>query len=299
MLCELPKMTYFKEVRMSYQSISSTEVEAIEHLITFALAEDIGVFDSTSLLTIPEDAEVSFAIRAREPMVLCGMEVASRVFDRVATGVHKYLYYNEGSWIKSGDVLLGGHGNARVVFAAERVALNLLRQTCGVATLTRQFVEKISRTNAKILDTRKTIPGLRALQKYAVRVGGGVNHRYRLDDGILIKDNHIQVCGSVAEALRRVKRSAPESVRVEVECDTLAQVGEALEGRADIILLDNMSVEELKKAVALVDGKAKLEASGNISLETVLAVAQTGVDYISVGMLTHSPLLVDIGLDLD
>lgn len=284
---------------MSPQSISPLEAEAIDHLITFALAEDIGVFDSTSVLTIPEEAEISFAIRAREPMVLCGAEIASRVFDKVALGIHKYMYHEEGGWIKAGDILLGGQGNARVIFAAERVVLNLLRQTCGVATFTRQLVEKISGTKAKILDTRKTIPGLRALQKYAVRVGGGVNHRYRLDDGILIKDNHIHVCGSVAEALRRVRSNAPESVRVEVECDTLSQVQEALEGKADIILLDNMTTQQLKEAVALVQGRALLEASGNISLETVLPVAQTGVDYISVGKLTHSPLSVDIGLDLD
>jgi nicotinate-nucleotide pyrophosphorylase (carboxylating) len=268
-------------------------------LIQAALAEDIGAFDVTSVITIPEEVEISFAIKARQQMVVCGIELASRVFDNVAPGIHKYVYHAEGSWIKPGDVILGGHGNARAIFAAERVALNLLRHTCGVATVTQLFVKKIEGTKAKILDTRKTIPGLRSIQKYAVRVGGGMNHRFRLDDRILIKDNHISVCGSVTEALHRAKKSVSSSARIEVECDTLPQVQEAIEGEAGIILLDNMDIAQLKEAVALVNGRAVLEASGNVSLENVLEIAKTGVDYISVGMITHSTPNVDIGLDLE
>ena len=284
---------------MNAQIIPPPKDDIIDSLITMALAEDVGAFDITSALTVPEDAEISFAITARQDMVLCGVEIASKVFDAVAMGIHKYVYHTEGSWIKPGDILLGGQGSARVIFAAERVALNLLRQTCGVATITRNLVDRVAGTKAKILDTRKTIPGLRELQKYAVRVGGGVNHRYRLDDGILIKDNHISVCGSVTEAMHRARNQAPESVRIEIECDTLAQVQEAVDAKADIILLDNMTLDQLSEAVALVNGRALLEASGNISLDTVRAVAQTGVDHISVGMITHSPPNVDIGLDLE
>jgi nicotinate-nucleotide pyrophosphorylase (carboxylating) len=284
---------------MKIETIAPPLAQEVDRIIETALIEDVGAFDVTSLLTITEDAEITFAIKARQKMIICGTEIAAKVFDKVTHGIHKYIYHAEGSWINPGDIILSGQGNARAIFAAERVALNLLRHTCGVATITRQFVDKIADTNTKILDTRKTIPGLREIQKYAVRVGGGTNHRYRLDDGVLIKDNHISVCGSVTEALKRAKSATPAPTRIEIECDTLAQVKEAIEGNADIILLDNMSVSQLQEAVALVRGQALLEASGNMNLENVKEVAQSGVDFISVGAITHSTPNVDIGLDLD
>lgn len=284
---------------MQFEGIAPAKIEEVDRIIDNALVEDVGSFDVTSMLTIPETVETSFSIKARQKMVVCGAEIAARVFDKVMSGIHKYTYHQEGDWIYPGDIILSGQGNARAIFAAERVALNLLRHTCGVATITRTFVDEIADTKAKILDTRKTIPGLREIQKYAVRVGGGTNHRYRLDDGILIKDNHISVCGSVTEALTRAKKALSKPMRIEIECDTLSQVREAIEGKADIILLDNMNIGQLKEAVALVKGRAILEASGNVSLDNVKEIALTGVDFISVGAITHSTPNVDIGLDLD
>jgi nicotinate-nucleotide pyrophosphorylase (carboxylating) len=272
---------------------------AIDQIIALALAEDIGTGDITSNITIPADKTAEFVINAREEMVICGVDVACRVFKTVNKDIKLTRHFKDGDIAKAGDDIISGSGNACAILAAERVALNLLRQMSGVATHTRKFVEAVAGTKAKILDTRKTIPGLRYLQKYAVKTGGGQNHRYCLDDMILIKDNHISVCGGILPALKKAKEQAPKGMKIEVECDTLEQVEQAVEGQADIILLDNMDIATLKQAIALVDGKIPLEASGNINLKTVAEIAKTGVDFISAGILTHSALSVDIGLDID
>ena len=189
------------------------------------------------------------------------------------------------------------NGSARSILAAERVALNLLQRMCGIATETAKYVEAVKETHCKILDTRKTMPGLRALDKYAVLCGGGQNHRMRLDDAVLIKDNHIAIVGSLREAVLAAKAGVPTTMQIEVECDTLEQVSEALEAGAQMLLLDNMSLDDLREAVTLAKGKARCEASGGVTLKTVTAIAETGVDYISVGALTHSVRAADIGLD--
>lgn len=275
------------------------DIKELDRIIEMSLTEDIGRGDITSNITIPADMETEFFVRAREEMVICGLDVAYRIFDHFDDDVLLTSGFSDGDIAAAGDVIISGRGNALVVMAAERVMLNLLRHMCGVATLTKKFVDEVAGTKAKILDTRKTIPGLRSLQKYAVTVGGGHNHRFCLDDGILIKDNHISVCGGIGEALLKARQAAPSLTKIEVECDTLEQVQEAFEHGADIILLDNMDIETLKKAVAMVEGKVPLEASGNVNLNTVRAIAETGVDFISAGMLTHSPFSVDIGLDID
>lgn len=280
-------------------SVIMNQIE-IEQIIDFALIEDLGAGDITSTVTIAENSKAKFTIRAREEMVVCGTEVAAMVFDKIESQgkVITEIKIKDGNIAKAGDTLLSGHGDARGIMAGERVALNLLRQMCGVATVTREFVNKISGTKAKLLDTRKTIPGLRAVQKYAVTVGGGYNHRFGLYDGILIKDNHIVICGSVSEALKRAKAHAPEGFKIEVECDTINQVQEAIAGGVDIILLDNMSNTQLREAVAIVNGKIPLEASGGVNINTIRSIAETGVDYISVGSITNTPANVDIGLDM-
>jgi nicotinate-nucleotide pyrophosphorylase (carboxylating) len=203
----------------------------------------------------------------------------------------------DGQAVPAGTALARVSGNARAILAAERTALNLLGRLCGVATLTQDFVDAISGTKAKITDTRKTTPGLRALEKYAVRCGGGVNHRFGLDDAILIKDNHVAACGSVGEAVRRAKAYAGHLVKVEVEVDSLLQLREALAHDPDVIMLDNFGLEDMREAVKLVGGRVTLEASGGVNLETVREIAETGVDVISIGALTHSARVVDIGLD--
>lgn len=264
-----------------------------------ALAEDIGQGDITSTLTIPEDATAQFTIGAREPLIACGIGLAIQVFEMVDSGLKLTAKAKDGDRLNAGDILIEGSGSARAVLAAERTALNLLMHLSGVATLTAKYVDAIQGSSAKVLDTRKTLPGMRALQKYAVKMGGGQNHRMRLDDAILIKDNHIELSGGdITKAITLAKSGAPAGMIVEVECDTLEQAKAAIAANADILLLDNMSNEQLASAVAMNADKAKLEASGNVNLETIRGIAKTGVDYISIGRLTHSAPSVDIGLDM-
>lgn len=262
-----------------------------------ALNEDIGHGDITSEAIIPEHAEVTMRLVAREPLAVCGMEVARLVFAAVDPMIDCDVRVADGQSIAQGEVMASVFGPARGILAAERVALNLLQRMCGVATQTATFVKAVEGTGARILDTRKTVPGLRVLDKYAVRCGGGHNHRLRLDDAILIKDNHIAIVGSLSEAVTRAKRNSPATARIEVECDSLAQVEEALAAGADMVLLDNMEIAALQQAVALAKGRALCEASGNMMVDNVRSVAQTGVDFISVGRLTHSVMAADIGLD--
>ena len=273
----------------------------IERIIDIALIEDVGNGDVTSTITIPEGSTARFLIRAREEMVVCGSKISASVFSKIESKgqVSVEVKIKDGEFAKAGDVIIAGQGDARGIMAGERVALNLLRQMCGVATITRQFVNEIKHTKAKLLDTRKTIPGLRVLQKYAVTAGGGHNHRFGLYDGILIKDNHIAICGGIENALKMARSQAPEGFKVEIECDTIEQVKDSLKFSADIILLDNMSLAQLAEAVKIVGGKIPLEASGGVNLKTIRGIAQTGVDFISVGSITNNPANVDIGLDME
>ena len=269
----------------------------VEELIDSALAEDIGFGDLTSELVIPADARAELALSARQDFVLAGLEVAAQIFRRRAPECVVELRVKEGDRVKAGAVMGKVTGPARALLAVERTALNFLQHLSGIATLTAQYVERIAGTRAVLIDTRKTTPGLRALEKHAAQLGGARNHRLRLDDGVLIKDNHISVCGSITAAVQRARAGTPVLTKIEVECDTLAQVKEALVSGADMILLDNMSLEEMRDAVALSAGRVPLEASGGVRLETVRAIAETGVDFISVGRITQSAPAVDIGLD--
>lgn len=271
--------------------------EDIQRIVLTALAEDIGHGDITSNAIIPEHTETTMRFVAREPLAVAGLEIISQVFLAIDPIIDFDPRTADGSKVETGGVLASVFGSARSILAAERVALNLLQRMCGIATETARYVEVIAGTQAKILDTRKTVPGLRALDKYAVRCGGGFNHRMRLDDAILIKDNHIAIVGTIGEAVKLARQNSPATARLEAECDRLDQVHEALAAGADILLLDNMDNDTMKQAVALAKGKALCEASGNVTLETVRAIAETGVDFISVGRLTHSVRAVDIGLD--
>jgi len=269
----------------------------VDHFVREVLAEDLGEGgDVTSRVTIPEDARFSAEIAARQPIVVAGLELAAAFFHELDPDVLIATVPADGDRIEPGAVLIRIKGNARAMLAAERSALNTLQHLSGIATLTRRYVDAIEGTGATLLDTRKTIPGLRALEKYATRMGGAENHRMRLDDGILIKDNHVAVCGGVAEAVRRA-RSAGTPLQIQVEVDSIEQIEPALEAGADRLLLDNMDPPTLRRAVELVAGRVRLEASGGVRLENIRAIAETGVDYISVGRITQSAPAVDIGMD--
>ncbi len=261
------------------------------------LAEDLGSGgDVTSLATISPGAQFSAEMNAREPISVAGLEIAAALFRALDPGVAAEMLVRDGERVAAGTALMRLNGDARAMLAAERSALNTLQHLSGIATLTRRYVDAIEGTGAILLDTRKTIPGLRVLDKYAARMGGAHNHRMRLDDGVLIKDNHVALCGGVAEAVRRAK-SAGTGLEVQVEVDRIDQIEPALAAGADRLLLDNMPVPLLREAVALVAGRVPLEASGGVSLDTIRAIAETGVDYISVGRITQSASAVDIGLD--
>ena len=268
----------------------------IDSLIRKALEEDIGRGDITSRITIPANTQSCFQIKTKQDMVVCGGEIAAKVFDYFSPEIEYSVSCTDGDVVQSNTVLFHGKGNVHAILAAERTALNLFAHLCGIATYTKCFVDAIHQSRAKIVDTRKTLPGLRFLQKYAVIQGGGYNHRFALDDGVLIKDNHIAACGGIAQALIVAKRHTPSLTRIEVECSTLQQVEEALTHGAELILLDNMNIPLLKSAVHLVQGQALLEASGNVTLDRVSAIADTGVDFISVGALTHSSPQADLTL---
>jgi nicotinate-nucleotide pyrophosphorylase (carboxylating) len=270
----------------------------LEPLIRAALAEDLGrAGDLTTELTIPAGTRARALLRARQAGRVAGLDAALLAFRLLDPSLRIEVCRPDGADAAPGDTLALVEGEARPILAAERTALNLLTRLCGVATATREAVARIRGTRARIACTRKTMPGLRALEKQAVRLGGGMNHRFGLADGILIKDNHIVAAGGVAAAVRTARASAPHSLRIEVETETLAEVREALAAGADAILLDNMPPERLREAVEVVGGRAITEASGGITLATVRAVAQTGVDLISVGALTHSAPSLDLGLD--
>ena len=269
-----------------------------ERLVRAALEEDRAFDDVTTLTVVPQSARARAAMVARSAGVIAGLPLAARVFEMLDGDTRCRVLVSDGARVSAGTSVLEVDGCARAVLSAERVALNFAQRLSGIATLTASYVDAVRGTRAKILDTRKTTPGLRALEKYAVRCGGGQNHRGDLASAVLIKDNHLEsVGGDIAIAVHRARAGAPKGIQVEVECDTREQVGRALEAGADVILLDNMSTAEMHVCVEMVKGAAIVEASGGITLETVRAVAETGVDWISVGALTHSVPALDLALD--
>ncbi|MCL2392348.1 MAG: carboxylating nicotinate-nucleotide diphosphorylase [Oscillospiraceae bacterium] len=266
-----------------------------EFLLT-SLREDIGTGDVTTNSCVPEDAVSSGVFRAKEPGIICGIGIAARVFELVDSCIKVTPKVNDGEPVKTGDIIAEISGKSRSILTAERTALNLLQHMSGVATKTAEAVKSISGTHAKIVDTRKIMPNLRVLDKYAVRMGGGSNHRFNLSDGVLIKDNHISAAGGITNAVRLARSSCPQTLKIEVETESLEQVNEAIDAGADIIMLDNMPPKLMAQAVQLIAGRALTEASGNMGERDLRAVAQTGVDFISIGALTHSVKALDISL---
>jgi nicotinate-nucleotide pyrophosphorylase (carboxylating) len=279
-------------------NLTASEIRAA---VKAAVAEDIGGGDVTTHATVPKMLVFKTVMRAREPLVVAGLDFAKKAFLQLSSSVKIEFLVHDGMHVGRGENLLRISGSARAILSAERVALNFVQRLSGVATLTSQFVEAVKGTRAQILDTRKTTPGWRRFEKYAVACGGGKNHRLGLFDMILIKDNHLAALrnekpNAIAAAVLRARKKFPK-LKVEVEADTLKQVEQAVAVRADFILLDNMDLKQLHQAVKIVNGRAKTEASGGVNLQTVRAIAGTGVDFISVGALTHSARAVDIGLD--
>ena len=269
----------------------------LDEFVSRVLAEDLGKGgDVTSNATIAADARFTAEMSSRQEIVVAGLEIAAAFFRKLDWSIHIEQLSNDADRVGVGAALMRLSGNARALLTAERSALNTLQHLSGIATLTRQYVDAIAGTGAVLIDTRKTIPGLRLLEKYAVRMGGAENHRMRLDDGVLIKDNHVAVCGGVAEAVRRAK-AANTGLQVQVEVDRLDQIEPALDAGAGRLLLDNMDPAMLREAVHLVGGRVPLEASGGVTLETIRFLAETGVNFISVGRITQSAPAVDIGLD--
>ncbi len=267
-------------------------------LIAAWLAEDIGRGDITTEFLIPPGARARFAVNTRQEITVCGIGMAMEVFAQHVPECETEILLPDGSRAGPGAALARIAGPARGLLTAERTALNLLQFLTGIATLTAAYARMVEGTGATLIDTRKTIPGLRALSKYAACVGGARNHRIRLDDGLMLKDNHIAVCGSIAAAVARARALTPALTKIEVECDRLDQVAEAADAAADVIMLDNMDAASMREAAALVAGRAQLEASGGITLETIREKAESGVDFISVGRMTQSAPAADIGLDV-
>jgi nicotinate-nucleotide pyrophosphorylase (carboxylating) len=272
----------------------------VEEAVRAALAEDLGrAGDVTTQATIPASAQARAAIVARESGIVAGLPVARAAFALLDRQIVFEAQARDGARVESGTRIALVSGSARAILAAERVALNFLGRLSGVATLTARYVGAVAGASARICDTRKTTPLLRALEKYAVRCGGGVNHRFGLDDAVLIKDNHVAVAGGVVPALRAAKANVGHLVKIEIEVDTLEQLREVLDEGADAVLLDNMTLDDLRSAVALIDGRIICEASGGVTLSSVAEIAKTGVDLISVGALTHSAPVLDVGLDIE
>ncbi|MFQ5786382.1 MAG: carboxylating nicotinate-nucleotide diphosphorylase [Thermodesulfobacteriota bacterium] len=270
----------------------------IDSIIENALVEDIGSRDLTTDLLFPEDSKCNAIIQAKEDGILAGLPIAKMVFRRLKKDISWVENKRDGESISKYDILVEIHGSKKAVLTGERVALNFVQRLSGIATLTSKFVKAVEGLSVKITDTRKTVPGLRILDKYAVCIGGGYNHRLGLYDGVLIKDNHIKLIGSISEAVKVIKGKPGVPLQIEVETSTLNEVREALIAGADIIMLDNMPLKTMKKSVEMIEGKALIEASGGITLRNVRKVAETGVNIISIGSLTHSPKALDIGLYL-
>jgi len=275
------------------------EEDKIKEIIAAALQEDIGRGDITSLATIPLDKTYEGIFRAKERCVVAGLEAAGKVFKTLDNSIIFEPIAKEGDWVGQGDALAVIRGNGQKILTGERTALNILQRMSGIATMTRRFVDAVSKTKAVILDTRKTVPGLRIIDKMAVRMGGGQNHRFGLHDMFLIKDNHIVAAGSITKAFENAQAANRDNLLIEIEVGNMEELKEALDLRPSRIMLDNMDVELMRWAVELAGGRVPLEASGNINIDNVAAVAATGVDYISIGALTHSVKAADINLKID
>jgi nicotinate-nucleotide pyrophosphorylase (carboxylating) len=271
----------------------------IDAIIQNALREDIHTGDLTTQAVVPEPRTATARLVAKEPLTVAGVDVAARVFTLLDPAIAFDSCCRDGQSMEQGAILARITGDAALLLQGERVALNLLQRMSGIATLTARYVQAVVGTKARIVDTRKTTPGLRILEKYAVRIGGGINHRTGLYDGILIKENHITAAGGISEAIRRARAYIPHTLKIEIETETVEQVQEALAAGADIIMLDNMDCMTMRHCVALIEGRALVEASGGVNLDTVRAIAETGVDIISIGALTHSPRAMDISMLLD
>lgn len=273
------------------------DLRKIQQLIDLWLDEDVNYYDLTAKIMINDDAQARFGMNAREDIVLSGIKLAEMVFRRMDPDCTFETHRKDGDAIEAGENFAVVTGNAQALLTAERVALNLVQRMCGIAGLTAQYVKEIEGTGAKLLDSRKTTPGLRMIEKYAVVCGGGRSHRLGLDNGIMLKDNHIAVAGGIKAAVARAKEFAPMLTKIEVECDRLDQVEEALAAGVDVIMLDNMSNADMTTAVKLANKRIPLECSGGVRLDTIRAKAETGVDFVSVGRITQSATCVDIGLD--
>lgn len=274
--------------------------ELIKEIIRLSIFEDRGHADITSFLVVPEDLEATAHIVAKEGFILAGIPFVKEVFAAIDPSINIKVFFEEGSAIKKGDIIAEVSGNARGLLSGERIALNILQRICGIATLTNSYVNKLNGLHSKIADTRKTTPGIRFMEKYGVKIGGGINHRFGLYDGILIKDNHIKIAGSISKAITLAKR-AHCLLKIEVEVKSLSEFKEALHLEPDVIMLDNMSIDDMEKAVKIRNSKnykILLEASGNVNLENVRDIAKTGVDIISIGALTHSARAVDISMKI-
>ncbi len=271
----------------------------VDEIIKTALLEDINYLDTTTDYLIDEEQENTARFLAKSSGVLCGIDIALRVFELLQpSGFEAKVYKHDGDLLEKGDIIAEIKGKTRTILKGERTALNLIQHMSGVATATKTAVDIVRGTNASIADTRKTLPGLRPLQKYAVTVGGGRNHRYNLSDAAMLKDNHVDASGGIAPAVAKLKSKLGHMTKIELEVRNLDELGQALEAGVDVIMLDNMSIEEMREAVEITNGRALLEASGNITSETLRAIAKTGVDIISMGALTHSVKAFDISLKI-
>lgn len=268
----------------------------IKDIVKRALLEDIGTGDITTISTVPEDKQITGSFLAKEDGILCGLGVVRAVFAEVDKSVSLITAFKDGDTLKKGEVFAKVKGNARSILSGERVALNFMQRMSGIATYANKIQGELAGYKTKILDTRKTTPGLRVIEKYAVRVGGAYNHRYNLSDGVLIKDNHIEASGSITAAVNNAREVIPHTLKIEVEVKNFDEVKEALSVGADILMLDNMSVEEMAEAIKIIDSRALVEASGNMDQKPIAEVAAAGVDFISLGALTHSVKALDISL---
>lgn len=271
----------------------------IDNIINIAIKEDINYLDVTTDYLIPQGHTSNAYYVAKDTGILCGIEIAKRVFEIVGGDIEFEILIQDGAEVHKGDIIARMKGNTATLLKGERTALNILQHMSGIATATNKCVKLVEGTNAQITDTRKTLPGLRNLQKYAVTVGGGKNHRYNLSDGAMLKDNHIDAYGGITPAVQELRKKIGHMIKIEVEVRTMDELKEALSAGADVIMLDNMSCEEMTKCVEFVNGRAKLEASGNVTEETIRGVAETGVDIISLGALTHSVKCFDISMRID
>lgn len=273
-------------------------IQELEYIIEHAFREDIGGGDITTNNLVPESSVAKASMTAKANGVIAGLPIAEKVFKKLDPNLIWEPLVTDGDFITKGDVIVEMEGSFRALLTGERLALNLMQRMSGIASETAKYVAEVKHTNVQILDTRKTVPGLRSLDKYAVKTGGGTNHRIGLYDLVMIKDNHIKIAGGITAAVEQIRKAIPSHIKVEVETTNINEVKEALVAGADIIMLDNMSNEDMNKAVQLVDGKAKTEASGNMSLERLKGVAETGVDFISIGALTHSVKALDISQNI-